>query len=271
MSLARVLACSLCGAGLLLAAATPFAPDDLTVIPDLPHATGADKTNRPEESFSACIDTPSCIDGYLWSLYQRTPKLDGGADFTWKDAAAAEQAGMSPMNYVIGGMDPWFRVTLYRALRTLDAAGFSPGIMCAFRDDYRQSITTSRMKAQNDRSYHGGSFRGGYGHGVAADIISLKGPNVTERMLSWIDGHEKELGIGRPYLKHDPPHVAPLDGEEYAAHRLPGAKARSRLPIAAPGGETGTALSPPAGARQGSVAIHGAGRVGFGKSSDQPN
>jgi hypothetical protein len=41
----------------------------------------------------------------------------------------------------------------------------------------------------------------------------------------WIDAHEKELGIGRPYLDKDPPHVAPLDGKEYADKRAP-AKAR---------------------------------------------
>ena len=36
----------------------------------------------------------------------------------------------------------------------------------------------------------------------------------------WIDAHEKELGIGRPYLDRDPPHVAPLDGAEYATKRV---------------------------------------------------
>jgi hypothetical protein len=102
------------------------------------------------------------------------------------------------------------------------------------------------MRAQNDRSFHGGSFRGGYGYGMAADIVSLKGRTraelsaSTERMWNWIDRHEKELGIGRPYLNRDPPHVAPIDGEEYAAHRLPanarsaGAKALRRSPLAAP-------------------------------------
>jgi len=129
------------------------------------------------------------------------------------------------MDYVIGGMDPSFRVTLYHALRALDDAGLMPGITCAFRDDYRQTIATGQ-KAQSDRSYHGGSFRGGFGHGRAADIVSVKGETRAERLASsgqlweWIDTHEKELGIGRPYLDRDPPHVAPIDGEEYAAHRI---------------------------------------------------
>jgi len=197
--------------------------------------------------------TQICIDRYLWSLYERTRKIDTikvpeqikvsvkrkgktkivsktttklvDEDFTRKDPDAAERAGMSAENYVIGGMDPNFRVTLYHALRSLDDAGLMPGIMCAFRDDYRQTIATG-LKAQSDRSYHGGSFRGGYGHGLAADIVSVEGETRAERSASsqqlwnWIDTHEKELGIGRPYLDRDPPHVAPIDGEEYAAHHV---------------------------------------------------
>jgi hypothetical protein len=212
-----------------------------------PDATGAD------ESADACTADQACIDRYLWSLYTRTPKIDtvsvkdqrtvtvkrkgktttvkktdtktADEDFAWKDPKAAELVGMSVTDYVIGGMDQGFKGTLYHALRALDDAGFKPGIMCAFRDDYRQSIATG-LKAQNDRSYHGGSLRGGYGHGMAADIVSVRGATRTERLASsvemwdYIDAHESELGIGRPYLDRDPPHVAPLDGEEYADHRL---------------------------------------------------
>jgi hypothetical protein len=248
-SLVQTLTCSLCGGlGLLLVALTSFGPGDMTTGPIIPNAGNAGPGNGsgPDGS-AACIDQPDCIDHYLWSVYERTPKIDaGGAEFAWKDAEAAEKTGMSLMEYVIGGMNPFFRVTLYRALRTLDTAGFRPGITCGFRDDYRQSITTGRMKAQNDRSFHGGSFRGGYGYGMAADIVSLEGRTrdeqsaSTDRMWNWIDRHEKELGIGRPYLNRDPPHVAPIDGEEYAAHRIPpnargaGAKAPRRQPLAAP-------------------------------------
>src|SRR5262249_18498774 len=194
-----------------------------------------------------------CIDRYLWSRYERTPKTDTikvseqtkvtvkrkdktkvvtktitklvDEDFAWKDPKAAERAGMSPRDYVIGGMDPSFRVTLYHALRALDDAGLMPGITSAFRDDYRQTIATGQ-KAQSDRSYHGGSFRGGYGHGLAADIVSVKGETraarwgSSEQLWKWVDMHEKELGIGRPYLDRDAPHVAPIDGKEYAAHHV---------------------------------------------------
>ena len=109
-------------------------------------------------------------------------------------------------------------------LHAAEEAGLSPGITSAFRDDYRQSIA-SGLKAATDRSYHGGSFRGGYGHGLAADVVSVKGETEAQRCIStenlwkWIDAHGKEFGIGRPYLDKDPPHLAPIDGREYAAHQ----------------------------------------------------
>jgi hypothetical protein len=203
------------------------------------------------ETVDECLVPEICIDQYLWSLYQRTPKQDTikvvekrkvtvkkkgktrtvikeftklvDEDFTWKDPKAAEKAGMSLMDYVIGGMDRNFKLKLYHALRALDEAGLSPGITSAFRDDYRQSLA-SGLKAASDRSYHGGSLRGGYGHGLAADLVSVKGETRAKRFASseslwrWIDDHGKEFGIGRPYLDKDPPHVAPIDGKEYAAH-----------------------------------------------------
>jgi hypothetical protein len=144
-------------------------------------------------------------------------------DFAWKDPKAADKAGMPMMDYVIGGMDRSFKLKLYHVLRAADEAGLSPGITSAFRDDYRQSLA-SGLKAANDRSYHGGSFRGGYGHGLAADVVSVQGETRDQRYTSsenlwkWIDAHGEEFGIGRPYLDRDPPHVAPIDGLEYAAH-----------------------------------------------------
>jgi hypothetical protein len=198
-----------------------------------------------------CLVVEICVDRYLWTLYQRTPKEDTNkererrkvsvkkkgrivtvtktfiklvdADFTWKDPKAAEKAGMPMMDYVIGGMDPSFKLKLYHALRAAEAAGLSPGITSAFRDDYRQSIA-SGLKAASNRSYHGGSSRGGYGHGLAADIVGVQGGDrnqrwaASERLWKWVDAHGKEFGIGRPYLGRDPPHVAPVDGREYAAH-----------------------------------------------------
>jgi len=55
--------------------------------------------------------------------------------------------------------------------------------------------------------------------------VSVKGQTRSERygaseeLWKWIDAHEKELGIGRPYRDRDPPHVGPMDGKEYADKR----------------------------------------------------
>jgi hypothetical protein len=199
-----------------------------------------------------CLAAEICIDRFLWALYERTPKEDTikvheqrkvavkkkhktvtvtrtftrlvDQNFTWKDPKAAERVGMPMMDYVIGGMDRSFRLKLFHALHAAEQAGLSPGITSAFRDDYRQSIA-SGLKAATDRSFHGGSFRGGYGHGLAADIVSVKGATraqrwvSTEKLWKWIDEHGKEFGIGRPYLGRDPPHVAPVDGKEYVSRR----------------------------------------------------
>jgi hypothetical protein len=218
------------------------------------------------EALDACPEPDGCIDQYLWSLYERTPKVDTikveervkvkvkkkgktrtvvrtltkyvTEEFGWKDPKAAQKAGMSLKDYVIGGMDRDFRVKLYYALRAMDDAGFSPGITSGFRDDYRQELANGN-KAASDSSYHGGSRRGGYSHGLAADLVSVKGETRAERcawseiLWKWIDAHEKELGIGRPYLDKDPPHVAPIDGKEYADKRN-AAKARLAGPHVAP-------------------------------------
>jgi hypothetical protein len=216
------------------------------VVPGPVDAEAIDRVNE-------CLVAQICIDRYLWSLYEHTLKIDTVKvpeqikvavkrrgkirivtktvakyeveDFGWKDPKAAEKFGKSPMDYVIGGMDPAFRVKLYHAMRALEEAGLMPGITSAFRDDYRQTIASGK-KAQSDRSFHGGSSRGGYGHGLAADIVSIKGETRAERLASsdvmwkWIDAHEKELGIGRPYRDGDAPHVGPLDGREYFAKRI---------------------------------------------------
>jgi hypothetical protein len=217
-----------------------------------PVADDAKQAVSTVETVEECLVGDICIDRYLWELYQRTPKEDTvkeherrkvtvrkrnktvtvtrdfvklvPEDFAWKDPKAAEKAGMPILDYVIGGMDRSFKLKLYYTLRAAEQAGLSPGITSAFRDDYRQSIA-SGLKAATDRSYHGGSFRGGYGHGLAADVVSVKGGTqaerwtATESLWKWIDAHGKEFGIGRPYLDRDPPHLAPVDGMEYAAHR----------------------------------------------------
>jgi hypothetical protein len=232
-------------------AETASAPPSAESKPDAVENDGkqaASSIETLDEYFLAEI----CIDQYLWSIYQRTPKVDTirvpeqikvtvkrkgktrvvtkdvtklvQEDFTWKDPEAAQKVGMSLMDYVIGGMDRSFKLKLYHALHALDDAGLSPGITSGFRDDYRQSLASGN-KAAVDSSYHGGSRRGGYGNGLAADLVSTKGQTRSERFSSsqqlwkWIDTHGKEFGVGRPYLDKDPPHVAPIDGKEYADHR----------------------------------------------------
>jgi hypothetical protein len=209
-------------------------------------------TAEPFAPSDECAVSESCINQYLWSVYERTRKVDTitvkeltrvivkkrghtrsvtktttkleDEDFTWKDLQAAARAGMSAPDYVIGGMEGDFKMRLFHLCRALDDAGLAPGMTSGFRDDYRQSITSGN-KAATDRSYHGGSRHGGFGHGLAADLVSVRGETRSERWISseslwkWIDAHGGEFGIGRPYLDKDPPHVGPINGNEYAYHR----------------------------------------------------
>jgi hypothetical protein len=239
---------------------TPDAPPGVAGNSDAP----GQSTTMPSEVGSVevldeCFVMEACVDRYLFALYQRAPKEDTVAvedkrqvtikrngktvtvtrsitrradqDFAWKDPKAAEKAGMSMPQYVIGGMDRDFKMKLFQMLLAAEQAGQYPGITSAFRDDYRQSIA-SGLKAARDRSYHGGSLRGGYGHGLAADIVSINGATRGQRLAStqafwkWVDFHGKDYGIGRPYLDHDPPHVGPIDGKEYA-DKHPGAARRA--------------------------------------------
>ena len=227
---------------------------------------GADKAGSANEVVNSleivdeCLVVDVCVDRFLWALYQRTPKEDSikqlerrnvtverkhkkvtvvriftklvDEDFGWKDPKAAERTGMPMIDFVIGGMDRSFKLKLFHTLHAAEAAGLSPGITSAFRDDYRQSIA-SGLKAASDKSYHGGSSHGGYGHGLAADIVSVQGGTRNQRWASseklwkWVDAHGKEFGIGRPYLSRDPPHVGPVDGQEYVTHNRGSKHARS--------------------------------------------
>jgi hypothetical protein len=202
-----------------------------------------------------CYVIDACADRYLWALYERTRKEDTvkektrrevtvkrkgkmvtvtrtvtqvvDEDFGWKDPKAADHANMSITDYVIGGMDREFKLRLFRLLLAAEQAGLSPGITSAFRDNYRQSIA-SGLKAADDRSFHGGSLRGGYGHGLAADIVSVSGAtralrqSSSETLWNWVDKHGKDYGVGRPYHDRDPPHVGPIDGSEYVSRHSGG-------------------------------------------------
>jgi hypothetical protein len=245
MQLVRAVGCSACGSlAIVLSIGAVLAAPNVTV--------GALDKSGATDPDDQCAAQQACIDSYLWSVYERAPKIDTvkvperrkvkikrkgkvravtktltrlvAEDFAWKDPAAAQHAGLSMIDYVIGGMDRGFRLTLYHALRAMDAAGLEPGITSAFRDDYRQTLAAGQ-KARADNSYHGGSRHGGYGHGLAVDLVSVKGATRAERWASseqlwmWVDAHGKDFGIGRPYLDRDAPHVGPIDGREYISHR----------------------------------------------------
>jgi hypothetical protein len=245
MGLVRAVGCSAwSGVAIILSIGAALAAPNTTI-------SARDKSGALDSS-DPCAAQQSCIDNYLWSVYARTPKIDTikvpevrkvkikrkgkvrivsktfttyvSEDFAWKDPAAAQHAGMSMIDYVIGGMDRGFRLTLYHALRAMDAADLEPGITSAFRDDYRQTLAAGQ-KARADNSYHGGSRHGGYGHGLAVDLVSIQGATRAERWASseelwkWIDAHGRDFGIGRPYLDRDAPHVGPIDGKEYMSHR----------------------------------------------------
>jgi hypothetical protein len=233
-----------------------------TTSPPTPDPGAAKPMVGTVETLDECYVMEACVDRYLWALYQRTPKEDSvkesdrrqvtvkrkgkmvtvtrtvtrvvDEDFGWKDPKAADHARMPMTDYVIGGMDKDFKMRLFRMLLAAEQAGLSPGITSAFRDDYRQSIA-SGLKAASDRSYHGGSFRGGYGHGLAADIVGINGDTRAQRLVSsdmlwaWVDKHGKEYGVGRPYHDRDPPHVGPIDGTEYVS-RHPAKRAMAAVP-----------------------------------------
>jgi hypothetical protein len=126
----------------------------------------------PLEASDECLLSEECIEQYLWSVYERTRKVDTikvqerikatvkkngksrtvtktitklvDEDFTWKDPHAAEKAGISVAQYAIGGMDRGFKVRLYHLFRALDDAALAPGMTSGFRDDYRQSIASGQ-------------------------------------------------------------------------------------------------------------------------------
>ena len=105
------------------------------------------------EIVDECPVVDICVDRYLCPLYRRTPKEDTikelerrnvtikrkgkmvtvaqafklvDEDFGWKDPKAAERAGMSLMDYVIGGMDRNFKLKLFHTLRAAEAAPLCP-------------------------------------------------------------------------------------------------------------------------------------------------
>ena len=134
-----------------------------------------------------------CVDHYLWVLYQRTVKVDTNKvhewrkvtaqekcktvtvskrftklvdeDFTWKDPKGGGKGRHADNGLRDRGHGSGLQAEAIARVRAARRPGLSPGITSGFRDDYRQSIA-SGLKAASNRSFHGGSLRGGYGHGA---------------------------------------------------------------------------------------------------------
>ncbi|MGY4409531.1 hypothetical protein ACVWW4_001267 [Bradyrhizobium sp. LB7.1] len=126
-----------------------LSPATITTGP-APAASKASPAADTAAVLDECFVMEACIDRYLWVLYQRTPKEDSikvedrravtvkrkgktitvmrsftklvDEDFGWKDPKAADHAGMSMMDYVIGGMDKSFKQKLFRTLLAAEAA-----------------------------------------------------------------------------------------------------------------------------------------------------
>ncbi len=134
---------------------------------------------RPIEMPDECPWRSTGIDAYLWSLYERTPKVDTNkvtekikttgqgegqdadrhqnryrnmslADFTWKDPDRGTKSRHVAQGLRDRRSGSRLQPKLYPALRAMDDAGFMPGITSAFRDDYRQSIAAGNKAASDE-------------------------------------------------------------------------------------------------------------------------
>ena len=186
---------------------------------------------------AACLYTPVDDIAFLYARYEWAPMFDNTGDFRWKDGVAAKRLGMDTKTYAIGGMEKRFIRLLARAFYAMEVAGLDPTINSAYRDNYRQSIITGGGANRPGKSFHGGSRVGGWGGGLAVDIVSAKATGATEKerlvasaaIWKWIDQHGAHYGIGRPYRGGDPPHVTPTWSREYTAIRgSPPTKALNR-------------------------------------------
>ena len=207
------------------------------------------------EVLDECYVIDACADRYLWALYQRTRKEDTvkektpkevtvkrkgkmvtvtrtvtqvvDEDFGWKDPKAADHAGMTMTDYVIGGMDRDFKLQavpsdarrrtgrpvtrhhqrIPRQLSPVDrkrAEGRRRPLL-----PWRQ--LARRLRSRACRRYRQRQWRD-----------ARAAPGVERNLWNWVDKHGKDYGIGRPYHDRDPPHVGPIDGSEYVSRHAGG-------------------------------------------------
>jgi hypothetical protein len=141
---------------------------------------------------------------YLWEVYKRTPaKVDSTGDFTWKDELAASRLGESLPQYVIGHMNPKFRLQLYEAGKAMDqdlgARHWS--FLSGYRDEsFRQAIASG---------FHAKVGHSNHGRGLAIDITGVT-EDYRKKVLRWITDHGDKYKLRRPLPDKDPSHVQPL-------------------------------------------------------------
>jgi len=142
-------------------------------------------------------------------------------DFGWKDPKAAERTGMSMVDLRDRRQDRGFKAKTVFIRFTGEAAGLSPGITSAFRDDYRSRCKGPQGGEQQVVSWR--SSRGGYGHGLAADIVSVQGGNARpamgflRKLWKWVDAHGRNSESGA-HISAGPAACRTGRGREYAAH-----------------------------------------------------
>ena len=167
----------------------------------LPGTTG--KAVNSIEIVDECLVVDLCVDHYLWALFSgppwRTPsrsmnrrkvtiKRKGkmvtvwktltklvDEDFTWKDPKAAERAGKSMMDYVIGGIDRGFKLKLFFIRFTPPRRrGFRPASPA-----HSATTTGSRSQAGSRRRatspIMAGAPAAAMGMGFTADIVERPG------------------------------------------------------------------------------------------------
>ena len=156
------------------------------------------------------------VDNYLWNKYMQTAPYKN-ADGYRSDQMAAEAAGMSLKDFVIGGADKNFKLNMYTAGQQMDTEGVPWGINSMYRNEYRNQLAYGGESGH--LSHHGTESLGyTYGTGKAVDLSSV-GDVDREVVYKWIDEKGGSFGVARPYGMGgagmaDAPHVGPLSSSE---------------------------------------------------------
>ena len=141
-----------------------------------------------------CAGAEACINDYLWSLYERAPKVDTvketekkkvtvekngktrtitktetklvAENFAWKDPQAAEKVSMPLKDYVIGGMDQQFKLnSIARCVRSI-----GPG-SCRASPALSAMITVNHSQADCTRRTTGHTTAAAYVAVTATDLL----------------------------------------------------------------------------------------------------